>query len=187
MIPLFCFFPSLAAKPRRKRRPRPSLETVEKVAKPLFRKGFAALCASIVRFSGQFDARSGSVFCQVNCPVAGREAPLEGAHVAAENRFNSFHICGRETLRGFFSAAYLSPRTAANIAVSFSLKSGIPFFDYFLSPAKCSRVSLITTGLSSSSAMRFGMDMRPLSVSEISHTSVRSATAPATTTRQKMI
>ena len=66
-------------------------------------------------------------------------------------------------------------------------KSGMPFFDYFLSPAKCSFVTLMTTGLSSSSAMRFGMDMRPLSVSEISHTSVRSATAPATTTRQKMI
>ena len=52
---------------------------------------------------------------------------------------------------------------------------------------KCSRVSLITTGLSSSSALRFGMDMRPLSVSEMSHTSVRSATAPAMTTRQKTI
>ena len=72
-------------------------------------------------------------------------------------------------------------------AVSFSLKKRPRrCFDYFLSPAKCSFVTLMTTGLSSSSAMRFGMDMRPLSVSEISHTSVRSATAPATTTRQKM-
>ena len=167
MIPLFCIFPSLAAKQKKKETAKAvSLRPSKKWQSHFFEK-------DSLRFAPQLSAYS---------------ATLEGAHVAAENRFYSFHVCGRETLRGFFNAAYLSPRTAANILLFRShSKSGMPFFDYFLSPAKCSRVSLITTGLSSSSAMRFGMDMRPLSVSEISHTSFRSATAPATTTRQKTI
>ena len=50
MIPLFCFFPSLAAKQKKKETAKAvSLRPSKKVAKPLFRKGFAALCASIVR------------------------------------------------------------------------------------------------------------------------------------------
>ncbi len=53
-------------------------------------------------YSGQLDARSvQSVFCH--------------AHVAAENRFYIFHVRRRKTLQGFFSVAYLPPRTAANM------------------------------------------------------------------------
>ena len=51
--------------------------------------------------------------------------------------------------------------TAKAVSLRPSKKWQSHFFDYFLSPAKCSFVTLMTTGLSSSSAMRFGMDMRP--------------------------
>jgi len=59
--------------------------------------------------------------------------------------------------------------------------SSLPAF----TPLKCSFVSLMTTGLSSRMPMRFGIAMRPLRVSEMSHTSLRLATEPAMTTRQK--
>ncbi len=76
------------------------LKTVGKVAEPLFRKGFAALRASWP-LRGHFDTRSAqSVFCH--------------AHVAAEHGFHTFHVCGRETLRGFSQQA---TRRAADAAL----------------------------------------------------------------------
>ena len=142
MIPLFCFFPSLAAKQKKKETAKAVSFSASQTLPPRtaankFESFFLTTSASEKYLSGRKRARLWRVRCR------GLQSPLKKR-----------------------------PRRC---------------FDYLLSPAKCSFVTLMTTGLSSSSAMRFGMDMRPLSVSEMSHTSVRSATAPAMTTRQKTI
>ena len=54
-----------------------------------FEKDSLRSAPQLSAISGQFDARSAqSVFCH--------------AHIAAENRFHRFHVCGCETLRGSF-------------------------------------------------------------------------------------
>ena len=53
-------------------------------------------------------------------------------------------------------------------------------------PRKCSLVILIITGLSAKSAMKFGIAMRPLSVSAMFHTKSSEETLPITITMTKM-
>ena len=60
------------------------------------------------------------------------------------------------------------------------------YFFFERSFEKCSRVSLATTPESAKSATKFGIAIRPLSVSATSHTASIDATEPITTTTTKM-
>ena len=82
----------------------------------------------------------------------------------------------------------IPPQTVTVYAEAFVLLRIFFYFAFSLSTsAKCSLVSLITTGESANNAMKFGIAIRPLKVSAISHTASIGLTQPTTMMMQKKI